>query len=260
MTLVIAIGCTDGVILAADSASSDVDSHTKQPSEKIRQLKEEPILYGGSGDGGLLDRIAGNLEASYQPKRSLKAVRQELRKLILPDLKEAIETHVQYPQSPFHQPPEAIHLLVGVLNDEPWILEIERDGRDTWFGERLGYFAAIGSGKPWAQAIFRPHLWTERDLRLGQIFAYRTMTDAIDLAAAFLAPPIRIFTISLDGSVTEADSEELQQLEADCELWRQLEREAVGDLLTSRREAAAGKNIAVGEVEEIPSPDEPDEV
>lgn len=120
---------------------------------------------------------------------------------------------------------------MGVHEGTPWIREIEKDGRDTLFDERQGNFAAIGSGKPWAEAFFRTHLRTERNLELGKLFAYRILEDSISLAAAYLAKPIHIFTISADYTVRQLDESELGKISETCETWRELERETVGTLL-----------------------------
>jgi len=230
MTLIISIACSDGVVMAADSASSDPEIGTMQPVDKIIQIPNCPILYGGSGDVGLFQKISENLQ-TFSPKENLKRTCQEIRKLIIPELKNASETHVPYRQSIFGSPPSTIMLFSGVQKGKPWILEIERDGRDTFYNDDMGNFAAIGSGKPWAQAIFRLHLKTKRDLKLGKIFAYRVMEDSIDLSAAFLAKPIHIFTISLEHKVIKVDEEELQSIGDSCNLWKSMERESVGNLL-----------------------------
>jgi len=57
MTLIVGIVCQDGVVLAADSATSDIEAQTKQPTEKIRRLGHQKIFYGGSGDYGLVQKI-----------------------------------------------------------------------------------------------------------------------------------------------------------------------------------------------------------
>lgn len=230
MTLIIAISCKDGVVIAADSATSDPESGTKQLCNKIKQIGKHPILYGGSGDVGLLQKINERL-STLEPKSRINLTRKEIKRFIFPEIKESTEYHVRYPQPPFHLPPVAILLFAGVHKGRPWILEIERDGRDTLYDEELGNFAAIGSGKPLAQAIFRLHLRTERDLKLGKIFAYRIVDDSINIAAN-LARPIQMHTISLDGTIHKVLDDELdQKLAIICETWRQLERDAVGEAL-----------------------------
>jgi ATP-dependent protease HslVU (ClpYQ) peptidase subunit len=235
MTLIIGITCRDGIVLAADSAGSDPEIGTKQPFDKIKRLGTQPILYGGSGDVGLLQKIDETLK-NVTPKATLKRTMQEIKRLIIPELKEACDLHVPYPEQYFNKPPCAILLFGCIIEGKPWTIEIERNGNDTVYGDNLGNFAAIGSGKPWAQAIYRPHLRTERDLILGKIFAYRVLEDSINLSAAFLAMPIHIHTISLDGTVEKVSKEDLDGIANTCGIWRNLERDAVGNLLAPKSE------------------------
>lgn len=246
MTLVVAIKCKDGVVIASDSAASDSETGIKQPMEKIKQLGNHPILYGASADVGLLQKLNEELQ-TFTPKSNFKNILKEIKKLVVPELKESAMLHVPYPQQGFYQPPVAVLLFAGVTDGEAWILEIERDGRDTRYGEDLGDFAAIGSGKPWAQAVFRPHLFTERDLKLGKIFAYRVVEDSIELASGGLAKPINMFTISIEGKVEQISRDELEGLVDTCEVWRDQERKAVGELLAPK--------IMPEETPEIPKPD-----
>lgn len=231
MTLIVAIGCTDGIVMGADSATTDASSGTKQSSTKIEQIGSLPLLCGGSGDVGLLQNIRENLETvRIAPK--FKATRQHIKQLVVPELRHAKDLHVpQNLPGGYHIPPIASLLIACVQGGLPFILEIEVDGRDTVYDRNLGLFAAIGSGKSLAQAIFRPHLNTPRDLNLGKIFAYRILDDAIELAASGLARPIHLYTVDLSGKVEKIENGDLQKLGEGCELWRQLERDALGRFL-----------------------------
>jgi len=236
MTLIVGMACTDGAIIAADSASTDPESGTKQPSIKINRLKDQNILYGGSGDVGLLQQIKEALE-NYNPKNTLKRIRQEIIRCIRPIYQESINSHVPYPIGFFQKPPIAILLFVGITNGKPWILEVERDCRTTHYGENLGNFCAIGSGKPWAQAIFRPFLVRkDRTLELGKIFICRILCDAIDLSAGGLSHPIHIYELKPECEPRELDEDEIERLKDTCETWRQLQVETVGRLLTPQPE------------------------
>ena len=249
MTLIVAVGCTDGVVLASDSATTDTETGTKQPSQKIRQVRQLPILWGGSGDVGLLQKIEESLTGADLAMHSVKRVRQDLKKLTASELAESRQFHVPYPQPPFHQPPVAVLLFAFILQGRGWILEIERDGRDTMYDEGLGSFAAIGSGKPWAQAAFRPHLGSQRALDEGKLLAYKVVDDSIMLAAGGLAHPIHMYTISLDGIVAEVEHPELKALADACELVREAERSALKSGLTPQPEVMESPVV-------IPVPDE----
>lgn len=234
-TLIVTLGCTDGIVMGADSASTDASSGTKQPVGKIQQIGGHPILFGGSGDVGLIKRILEGLtSATFSPNVKFKDTRRAIKNAVLPHMREATEDHIPQPIQGFNMPPCATLMFGCIQHKLPFVLEVEVDGRDTLYDKSYGSFNAIGSGKGLAQAIMRPHLTRERDLRLGKILAYRVLEDSIELAASGLAKPIRIYALALDGTITESDEAELINLQRDCELWRELEREALGTLLAPR--------------------------
>jgi proteasome beta subunit len=232
MTLIVALGCTDGIVMGADSASSDSISGTKQPVIKLQQLGTSPILCGGSGDVGLIQKIMEDLCALNIPSTpKFKNTRQIIRRTCLPDMKEATETHIRQPIRGYDFPPTATFLFGCIQHKLPFVLEVELDGRDTVYDRNYGQFNAIGSGKAFAQAIMRPHLTRDRDLRLGKILAYRILEDSIELAASGLAKPIHLYTLELSGTITKLNDEELGNLQTDVNLWRGLEQDALGQLL-----------------------------
>jgi 20S proteasome alpha/beta subunit len=235
MTLVLAIGCSDGMVIAADGLSMD-ETNIKSSAEKITRISGSPILYGQSGDVGLQQKMDESL-TSVKPGTTMKATRRNIKRQTGVVFQESRESWVQYPRRPFNEPPDASLLFVGILDRKPWIMQIETDNRDTMFGDQMGNFAAIGSGKVMAQALFRPHLETDRNLELGKIFAYRIVDDAIDLTAYGLGYPIRIYTLALDGTVRRVEREELRKLNDTCESWRQLERDTVGEVLAGHHES-----------------------
>lgn len=63
MTLVLAIDCENGVVIASDSAVTDATGGTKQPGEKMKRMRDWPILYGIAGDYGLVHKLAEALES-----------------------------------------------------------------------------------------------------------------------------------------------------------------------------------------------------
>lgn len=250
MTLIVAIGCSDGVVIAADSASSDEASGAKQSTAaKIRQVRDFPIAFGGSGDVGLLQKIYDEIGLMAKPQ-DVKNYRADIKRRVSPIQKEAISLHVGHPQyGGNHRTPIAGMLIVGLIKNKPWILEIDPNCTDTIYDDNLGNFHAIGSGAIWAHAYFRPHLYSPRNCALAQVFACRILEDSINIAMMGLAHPIHIHTIKSDGGYQIASSEDLRKLADTCEAWRQLEREAVGRLLTSPS--------STDEITEIPIPQPP---
>lgn len=228
MTLIIAIGCNNGIVMGSDSASSDPITGTKQPVKKIQQMGNNPIMFGGAGDVGLIQKIVeelNDLKLSRSPK--FKLSRRLIQEACLPDMRDARDNHISHSATGYDVPPTAILLFGCIHNKSPYILEIEADGRDTVYDQNLGSFQAIGSGKALAQAIMRPHLHTERDLSLGKILAYRILEDSIELSATGLAKPIHLYTMTLQGIFTQLENPELRRLENQCEFWRGIEREAL---------------------------------
>jgi proteasome beta subunit len=242
MTLIVAIGCSDGVVLASDSCSTDLENRTKQPIDKIKRIPEQPILWGGSGNGGLIDRIGEEL-AGAPARPSLKALRRELKSRVVPEQQDALATYVPYPGT---QPPSATILLAGFREGKPWILEINKSGEDTFYGEPYGDFYAIGGGGTFAHATFRPHLRQPRDLRAGKLHAFRIVDDAVELAHFGLDRPIQVHTVSADGTVVRLSAEEISAIKDSCEVWRNFERETFGRVLSG--------DLGEKPAEEIPSP------
>lgn len=219
--------------MGADSASTDATSGTKSPVIKIQQIGKYPVLVGGSGDVGLIQRIIDDLNGvTLNCNGKFKDTRRAIKDCVLPLMRETAGDFIALPLQGFNVPPTATLMFGCIQHKVPLILEIEMGGGDTIYGDNYGSFNAIGSGKPWAQAIMRPHVRTQRDLELGKIQAYRTLEDSIQIAASGLAPPIHLYTLDLKGTVTELDPTELKKLERLCELWRELEREALGHLLS----------------------------
>jgi hypothetical protein len=81
---------------------------------------------------------------------------------------------------------------------------------------------------------------------MGKIFTYRILDDVIELSSEGVARPIHLHTISVDGTTSKVEPAEIRQLEAVCEGWRQLERDAVEEMLTGQPDEASA---------DIPAPD-----
>lgn len=238
MTLIVALACEDGVVLAADSASSE-DVGTKMPVCKVNRIGELPIIWGGSGNVSVLQKMESRLE-HIKMKNRFEATIGEIKGAVCQIQKEALDGHVPYPGRPYETPPAGIALFAAVHDQQPWVFEIERNGEDTVMDDRYGRFAAAGSGKIFAHAIARPYLFHQpRSLRVGQCIAYRVVQDSIALASAGLCEPIEMAWVDRDGHVSSLENNERQAIEHACGVWRSIELESLGRALSPQPAAEA---------------------
>src|SRR5262245_14734135 len=114
MTLIIGIICDDGVVLAADSASTDMTAQVKQPtSDKLRRIGSKNIVLGGSGNVGLLQTIREAVDGYAGASPAIKNVRRDLKALIIPHQRQALADHVPLQMPGMNQPPMACLLAGG---------------------------------------------------------------------------------------------------------------------------------------------------
>ncbi len=185
--------------MASDGQSTftTVAGPMRLPAEKIKKIGER-VLWGGSGDVGLLQKIEvtlGNLKAETW-NRPIARLRPEIRAGVLGEQKEAVKNFnpvlKEFPQTIAHV------LFAGYDKGTPWILEIDPNGSDTQL-EEYG-FAAAGSGAHFVYGVlsgFGKHPWT---LETGKIVSYKIIHEAINVAAFGLGPPIQMWELPKDGS------------------------------------------------------------
>jgi hypothetical protein len=73
------------------------------------------------------------------------------------------------------------------------------------------------------------------------------LDDVIELSSEGVAHQIHIHTISVNGTVGRVESAEMRQLNGLCEGWREVEREALEEVLTGPTDESAA---------DIPAPTE----
>jgi proteasome beta subunit len=226
MTLVLAVRCRDGVVLASDGqATSDAAGQpTRAVAEKLFALGDR-VAWGAAGSVGLQQTLSAQLGAVNGETRDAEALRRLLASLVIPLQQEAVRGFVPHPGS---TPPELACLFCWWAPDGPRILSIPRTGSDHQFHD--GY-AAIGSGDIFAAHAMRSiehvgiaGLGTEQ----AKMVAYRAVAEAIDVAAVFLGPPIQMAVVTAAGVRLVARGELDDQLADAVEVWKARDREALG--------------------------------
>ncbi len=231
MTIVVALACQHGVVLAADSefvgGGPPQLAVRRQPKTKIRLIANR-LAWGFAGDEGLAQEFEDLLQKHEHkfPSMDTDALADELAVLAGTIMRQASARHAPHPSYP--QP--ELNLLLAWCSDhdhEPNILQVSAAAHPT----RSLTHAAIGSGHFYATyamvtlgAIDAPSLTMEQ----AKVVAYRTIDDLIQYAAFGIGPPIIIGEVTPTSAALLDDPQ--GQLETAVELWRAAEIEALGKL------------------------------
>ena len=228
MTLVLALRCREGIVLASDGqATCDAAGQpTRAPVRKLFDVGSR-VAWGSAGSIGLQQTLQAELGALNGHSDDPGQLRRRLASIVTPLQQEAMRDFVPHAGA---DPPELACLFCWCDAGGPRILSIPRTGSDHQFHQR---HAAIGSGDIFAEMTVRSiaHLDSlELSLEQAKMVAYRTVADAIEVAAVFLGPPIQMYVVTTDGT-QRVPQDELDGGLADAvELWRARQREALGAL------------------------------
>lgn len=231
MTLVIALLCQDGVILASDSQSTEMTGAVRFDVPKVFPLTSR-ALWGGSGmvqvirDIGIaLDKARPALEAG------VPEIGQALAELVGPELVRHYNNYVQVPMTN-PNPPRTSLLACGFSHQTGgWIVEVDENNAYSHYGDRG--FHAIGSAAGFAQlanALMAHFQVKDKPLNLGKLVAYRAMDTAINTSAYGVGPPIQMWTVEAAG-VHQLSADELAELRASVGGWMALESATLSDFL-----------------------------
>ena len=228
MTLVLALRCREGIVLASDGqATSDAAGQpTRAPVRKLFDIGAR-VAWGAAGSIGLQQTLHAELGTLNGHAREAGQLRRRLASIVTPLQQAAMRDFVPFAGA---EPPELACLFCWCDASGPRILSIPRTGSDHQFHER---HAAIGSGDIFAELTVRSiaHLGSgELDVEQAKMVAYRAVADAIDVAAVYLGPPIQMYVIT-DAGAARVAQEEIDGALADAvDLWRARQRETLGPL------------------------------
>ena len=238
MTLVLALRCRDGVVLASDGqATTDAAGQpTRQPVRKLFDLSGR-VAWGAAGSIGLQQTLVDALaerEAELVATDSARRLRRRLTEIVIPIQQRALQDFVAHPGS---HPPDLACIFCWCDGHDARILSIPRTGSDHQLHDR---HSAVGTGDIFADFAMTSvaHLGTLRlSLEQAKMVAYKAVADAIDVAAVYLGPPIQMYVVTPDGA-REVPRAELEGGLADSvDAWKARQRETLGPL------AAAGTDL-----------------
>ena len=231
MTVVLAIRCREGVVLASDGqvTTDAAGQPTKAPARKLFDVGSR-LAWGAAGSAGLQQTLRAELAALNGQATGAEELRQRLASVVIPIQQQGLARYVPHPGT---EAPELAVIFCWCDSDGPHILEIPRTGSDHQFHER---YSAIGSGDIFARFGMTSvaHLNTiDLSLEQAKMVAFKAIADAIEVAAVFLGPPIQLYVVR-DGGADRVPPEEVANGLADSvDAWKERQRETLGPLVAA---------------------------
>lgn len=200
MTVVLAVRCADGLVLASDSQITDPVRGVSYPAQKLHPLGEH-AAWGGSGSRAVLHDLERVFGAEADAIVEAPDVGRAVQQRVLPVLEHHYSTFISdVPGGKAGATPSTYVLAAGYAGDEPFIIEIDPHGL-IGHHEVTG-FQAVGSGSPMAQqayALLAHFRMSERSVDYGVVAALRVL-DALDLSSPSVGGPMDICRITPDGA------------------------------------------------------------
>lgn len=233
MTVVLALRCRNGVVLAADSQITDSGRGLSYPSQKLHPLGTTGA-WGGSGSRAVLlelerlfaDNGAGILGAP-NPGRAVQDV-------VVPLLRHHYGNFIaEVPGEQQSGATPATYVLVAghTTSGEPFLVDIDPHGLIGRY-EEVG-FHAVGSGAAMAQqagALLAHFEMTERDVDHGVLTAVRVL-DALRVTSPSIGGPVDVYRLTPDQA-TALSEEEIEVVRERVQEWQRLEGELLDRLPT----------------------------
>jgi proteasome beta subunit len=232
MTLVLAVRCREGVVLASDgqATSEAAGQPTRQPSRKLFDIGGR--VGGAAGSLGLQQTLRRELADLNGHGGDATSVRRRLVSVVVPIQQQALRDYVPHPGS---EAPDLACIFCWCDRDGARILSIPRTGGDHQFHPR---YSAIGTGDifaDFAMAAVSPLGTADLSLEQAKMVAYKAIADAIEVAAVYLGPPIQMYAVTAAGARRVPREEVEGGLADSVEAWKERQRETLGPL------AAAGR-------------------
>lgn len=218
MTMVLAIACRDGVVLATDgkvsraSASYRTVARIWQRANKVHPLPPR-VLVAGAGEVGMIHQVADALAGLPGETRAggIDAILPHAREHLVGLRAEAIARYgtLYGREAAMEHAPKAFLLFVEA-DPAPRIVYLSEDG-DVEDQTHLGY-AATGTGDLIVHVRMQP--WDTRTLAIEQaaVLAFGMIKDTIDSGTFRVSDPVRVWSVRAGEAPEEWDEARLAKL------------------------------------------------
>ena len=264
MTLILALDCADGLLLASDGQAtvSTGGQPVKTETEKLNSSWSN-VGWGASGVVPVIQLVEQSLSKHFSHATTFeKKTRSQIRDAIWPKVAEVVReaiTAQHLKDVPNEPPPYTDFLFVGHAVDGPFMMEIHKNLLYTDHIQ-TGY-AAIGSGDIfpyYAMAALKHYRVKQRPLLEVKLIACRILEDAINTAAFGLGEPIHMIEIEKRdgqcGVARQLSRTDVRALQDSVTQWKELEGEALTEFVGIR--GVEDPAIRAPEVDELPQTEE----
>lgn len=230
MTVVLALTCADGVVLAADSQITDPARGLSYPAQKLHPFGET-AAWGGSGARAVLLELEGEFDRGAASVLGADNVGRELQQRVVPLLRHHYENFIEHvpAEQQSGATPATYVMVAGYSRGEPFIVDIDPHGLVGRY-EDVG-FHAIGSGSAMAQqagALLAHFSMSERDVDHGVLAAVRVL-DALRVTAPSVGGPVDVYRMTADGADALSE-DDIERVRKRIRRWTELENEALDQL------------------------------
>src|ERR1019366_7777330 len=206
MTLLIGIKCTNGLVIAADGATTFGDSlgnrTIRQPSRKLAIVNDRMIV-AVTGSVGLQQRFVGEL-GSIQPGAGAKRhqIMELLAGAIRKPMRDEYQTCEAFKGALGNSSIQGMitGTMVGIMvQGDPTLIKFDHQGSPECASENLR-FISLGSGQPLADpflAFLRRIFWRDKppSLNDGVFAATWTLHHAIEMHPGGVDHPVQVMTL-----------------------------------------------------------------
>ncbi|KWX65730.1 proteasome protein [Mycobacterium sp. NAZ190054] len=229
MTVVLALRCANGVVLASDSQITDPGRGLTYPAQKLHPLGTH-AAWGGSGSRAVLYDIEQVFTERPDSVLEAENVGHALQASVLPILKHHYASFIaDVPGQGAGGTPATYVLAAGYVGERPFIIDVDPNGL-IGHHEETG-FQAIGSGAAMAQqahALLTHFQVSGRDVDYGVVAALRVL-EALDASSPSVGGPMDICRITPDGA-KHLTPDDVKDVRRHVNRWVELEQQALDRL------------------------------
>lgn len=232
MTVVLALRCADGFVLATDSqgtAQMPGGIPVRMDTPKIDQAGDW-LLFAGTGSQGLGQRVKASLDnhiTKLNKKFPRAKIGAEIHGLVSPFQKASEAAYISIPGTSMES---WGGIFCGLAADGPYLMEIDLHG--AWQFHDQPPFASTGSGHAFAHLAISSVLHYDvvtKPLDTAKLLAYRAIENVCLASAWGVSLPVQMGVLTKSGSAL-LSSEEIEELKETVNLWKTREVETLGEL------------------------------